>query len=113
MNYYTKQKNHAAKVTVLSIALIGAFVAYDFFIASATTPLSAQTQTSSREQLLSVFDRIDALKIDTSIVSDQTFLSLEDFSVEPTPQQIGKANPFAQSSAAPVAPKTTAKKTGR
>lgn len=45
--------------------------------------------------VLSLLNRINSLKIDTSIFSSLIYQSLVDFSVEIPPQNVGRPNPFA------------------
>ncbi len=59
----------------------------------ATSPEHSEVEAVTVD-LLTLLLSLKTLEIDTSIFSDDRFKSLTDFSVEVTPQPIGRANPF-------------------
>ncbi|MEK7606351.1 MAG: hypothetical protein AAB458_02040 [Patescibacteria group bacterium] len=45
--------------------------------------------------LLAILEELRTINLDTSILQDTTFLTLEDFSVTLTAEPVGRPNPFA------------------
>ena len=62
---------------------------YDEF-ASENSDIELQTQ-----KILSDTNKINELKIDTTIFDDQSFMSLRDYGISITDVQPGRSNPFA------------------
>ncbi len=100
---YTLSKTKIALcVIVLSVALIG----YDQFSHKASAQ-DIQAPAANTESL-SLVNKIESIKLDTSIIKGAVFNSLEDFSEEIKPEPIGRLNPFAPING--VSPRTS---TGR
>ncbi|MBX4197814.1 hypothetical protein KW782_00570 [Candidatus Parcubacteria bacterium] len=82
------------KVSLIVLFLVGVCIGYDqLFVNRVTaqeTPLSALTVES-----LSIINKIEALKLDNSILNDEAFMSLEDYSVLIEKEPVGRPNPFA------------------
>jgi hypothetical protein len=99
---YTLSKT---KIALCALALSVMFIAYDHFVHQA----SAQNEEASatvQVDSISIVNRVQALKLDKSILDDEVFNSLEDFSQELTPEDIGRSNPFAPLSGAANSPRT-------
>lgn len=45
--------------------------------------------------LIALLAELKSIDLDTSILQNQTFLTLQDFSVSLSPEPVGRANPFA------------------
>lgn len=50
---------------------------------------------SEKENLLKVLTSLKSIKLDTSFFENKVFQSLVDFSVELTPEESGRPNPFS------------------
>lgn len=54
----------------------------------------SETETASQD-ILSLVDKMSRMSIDSSVFSSQLFVKLIDFSAIPTPEAVGRPNPFA------------------
>ena len=94
----------SSKKTVITIIIIVAISLIAYFYYQGMTPVSSvsleTTQATTDAQVagsrvLGLLNQIRSLKIDTSVLQDQVYMSLKDYSV-PIPQEnVGRQNPFA------------------
>ena len=87
---YTLSKT---KITLCALALAGMLIAYDHVVHRASAQ-DAQVPSVEVESI-SIVNKIEAIKLDTSILTDDSYNSLVDFSQELTPESVGRPNPFA------------------
>ena len=88
--------------TLALIAILAAvsFFAYDFFNQSAFAQSDLTVTTNQSTSLIdpaseALLNKIESIKLDTSIFNNPVFLSLNDYT-NPLPQESsGRANPFA------------------
>ena len=86
---------------VLALGLC--YLYYNNSIGTSTTSLVSQNETTRANsgaivvgaEIISLLDRLDAIKLDTSLFSEATFQSLKDFSIVLRSQAVGRPNPFA------------------
>ncbi len=92
-------KNIAMVLVVLSLAFLGYYV----FIQKDTSSLALEGNAVSQELFANVQkygerrNQLDQIKLDTSIFSDELFLSLKGYPREIPDQTIGRKNPFDKS----------------
>lgn len=94
---------HINKNVLLIIALI-VVVGIGFYMFTGSKPDEALTTTTGGlvgepvvgQELVIELNRLEALKnVDSGFLTNPTFSSLEDFTVEVPPQPLGRENPFA------------------
>lgn len=86
-------------LVVIAVIVLGV-VAYYGFSASgggSTALLSSDAQAPSTEsqQLLVILANLKTIQLDPSVFSDPVFLSLTDFGVVISQEDVGRRNPFA------------------
>jgi hypothetical protein len=86
---YTLSKT---KIALCALVLSGVLVGYDHFVHQAS---AQNTAPSAATESLSIVNKIEALKLDTTILTDSVFTSLQDFSQNIEPEPVGRPNPFA------------------
>ena len=83
--------------TIAIVVLV--FVLVYFYVSGGSPSSSTLTQGSGDGAIgsseLSLLNQVNSLKIDTTLFSDPAFLSLQDYSVAITPENVGRPNPFA------------------
>ncbi len=96
---YTLSKT---KITLCALALSAILIGYNHF----TNQASAQNDaaTSPESESLTIVNKIMSLKLDTSLLEDDVFNSLVDFSQSIDAEPVGRPNPFVPSNA--PAPRT-------
>jgi hypothetical protein len=87
---YTLSKT---KITLCALALAGMLIGYDHIVHRVSAQ-DAQIPSAGVESI-SIINKIEAIKLDTSLLNDDAFNSLVDFSQELTPESVGRPNPFA------------------
>lgn len=87
----------------MAIVAVLALIYFGFSSLSASPSLSstdASTSSPISQNLLVTLTNLRTIKLDGSIFSDPTFVSLTDFGVViPPPPSVGRTNPFAPASA--------------
>jgi hypothetical protein len=59
-----------------------------------TTSQSSAGENADGTQVLALLNRLQAIKLDGKIFTDPNFLSLQDWSVSITAQEVGRVNPY-------------------
>lgn len=79
-----------------ALVAVALFVYWTYF-GSSSAPLLSQTNAASpvSKQLLLTLSNLHTLKLDQSVFTDPTFVSLNDFGVQIPPQSVGRGDPFA------------------
>ena len=62
------------------------------------TPVQVSGTSPDGAQVLALLSRLQSIQLDGSIFQNQNFASLQDWSVSIAPQQVGRTNPYLQSS---------------
>lgn len=94
---------------IIVIILIVAAVVYFYFEGGTTAYTGSLLQGVSSDAgsvgsaELSLLDQLQSLKIDTTLFTTPAYATLQDYSVSIPTQNVGRANPFAPFSGAPVA----------
>jgi len=96
-----KDKSSMKSWIMIAGIILVALVAYYFFFANA--PLSTDAGTLQAQsggnvvgaQVLTLLNQIQSLRINTTLFKSAAFQSLQDYSVQVPPQNIGRPNPFA------------------
>lgn len=87
------------KNIIIGLTLIVAvFVVYRFFAGdqeAALTSTAPITATAAEGDLLSLLLELRSITLSTDLLEDPTFLTLQDFTVDLTPEPVGRRNPFA------------------
>lgn len=99
----------------LVVAVVG-FLGYYVWNSQGATPLLSDSTAGTSpgsQQILQTLGRLHTIKLDPSIFTDPTFVSLSDFGVTIPPQQAGRRNPFAPLGSAGAAVQTPAKPAGQ
>ena len=92
------QKKSAAVPIIILVAILGV-IGY-FYISGRGDDGSLLKVAAKRsdeiigKDLLAALNRLNAIKLDSSLLRDPVFASLQDFSVEIVPQAVGRNNPF-------------------
>ena len=86
-------------IIVLVIAGVG-FFGYNYLTrTNAPTDLLVQQNSGDTSKMgaevLSALNQLKTLRLDSSVFSDKTFLSLRDFSQSLNPEPVGRINPFS------------------
>jgi hypothetical protein len=78
------------------IVFVGIVVYLNFFSGTPAGELLASTEQASpaSQDILVILSNLHTIKLDNSIFSDPTFLSLTNFGVELPPENVGRRNPF-------------------
>lgn len=89
-HHYTLSKT---KIFLSALLIVGTLVAYDHMVHR----VSAQNEDESdaASEALQIVNTIEAINLDTSVVTNDVFTSLEDFSREIEAESVGRPNPFA------------------
>lgn len=94
-----KRKSHAKVIVISSIIAFLGLLAYENFAypVSAAEPLVATEGNTGviDKNAMAALDRIDRIKLDSTIFQNRAFRSLQDIAVVLTPQEVGRPNPFA------------------
>ena len=89
----------------VGLLLVLAFAWYGLSGGSTSTPTLTTTGGSGNaadKNLVSILLALRAVKLDATILSDQSFLSLRDFSTQIVPEPVGRQDPFAPLTVAPA-----------
>jgi len=109
MSFITQHK--LIVIVAVLLALVGGWYFLSGSPASApsltTTPVAGATSPAD-QNLVSTLLALRAVKLDGTIFSDPSFLSLKDFSTQIVPEPVGRPDPFAPLS---VSPSTSASST--
>jgi len=93
-----KEKGKNKKTIILVIILLVLiFIGYKFFW-NTDSAASDETAVIDNEVVLkfvAMLEEIKALKLDVSFFASPIFTSLKDYTVEISPQPVGRKNPFA------------------
>lgn len=94
--------NKKNKVIIVITLLIAAFVVFVYFknnsIDSSGSSIVAEQKVAEfagAREILSLLNRMSTVKLDDSIFSDKSFISLNDTTVVLVSQPVGRNNPFA------------------
>lgn len=96
---FTFIKQNKLFVIVAILFVLG--VSYYAFSSSGSGPASTLTTSgnddvsAASQQLLVVLANLRTIRLDDSIFKDQVFLSLTDYGVVISPENVGRRNPFA------------------
>ncbi|MCX6719365.1 MAG: hypothetical protein NTZ38_03265 [Candidatus Taylorbacteria bacterium] len=85
---------------VVAILIVVAVIVYYAFFSGSSVGDSATLQEQSDEDIvgietLSLLNQIQSLRIDKSVFQSAAYQSLEDYTVQIPPVNIGRPNPFA------------------
>ena len=87
------------KILIAVGILLVIFVAYRMFFAKEPeAPLSSETVgdlPAEEGDLLSLLLQLKSITLSDELLTDATFVTLQDFTVELAPEPIGRRNPFA------------------
>lgn len=87
------------KILIALGILIVVFVAYRMFFAKAPeAPLSSETPSGLPAEdgdLLSLLLQLKSITLSSDLLTDPTFVTLQDFTVKLVPEPVGRRNPFA------------------
>jgi hypothetical protein len=97
-------QNTIVRITIAGMLLAG-FVWYSFLREDAQPLLNTQdlTQASVDSDVVGGLLQLRAVSLSGTIFTDPAFQSLQDFGSEIIPEPVGRPNPFAPLSSAPVA----------
>ncbi|MSR71376.1 MAG: hypothetical protein EXS50_01730 [Candidatus Taylorbacteria bacterium] len=93
----TQQKSMLLPVIIL-VVVLGTIIY--FYISSQGNDAALVKATASANEevvgkdLLIALNRLNAIKLDDSLLKDKVFVSLQDFTVAILPQPVGRDNPF-------------------
>lgn len=93
-SFTTQNKLLAGGVSIVVLGLLY----YFFFMSTPSQPmlsLSNADDSPVTQSLLVMLSNLHTIKLDGSIFTDPTFISLTDFGVLIPPQSVGRHNPFA------------------
>ncbi len=80
------------------LAIIAIFIAavfsYNSFFSSDTVPASSQASIPVGDDLLKIFEELQRVTLDRSVLSSPGFLLLADFTTSIPQQTTGRPNPF-------------------
>ncbi len=117
MRYYHKTQNHAVTLVAIGLTVVVGFIAFDYMngnrAGAQNTPLVSDTPAGVTKAIIEVeqealLKKIEAIKLDGSILKDQAFLSLHDWTAPLGEEEVGKVNPFAPlGGVRPATPNTT------
>ena len=115
--YRDRKTNHARTVLITSLLIVAAFVVLTFFktgkvsaddpITSVTTSVGDQNQSLLSPEQARLINQINTLKLDSSIFTNSTFLSLVDNTTDLGFIAAGRPNPFAPVGAVVTTPTPT------
>lgn len=104
MNKTISSKKNIIVAVLVVLVLVTGYFYFSGGTPSSDTGLLEVAQTSEATvvaaRVLSLLNQIKSLNIDTSIFSDPAYQTLRDYSVVISPQNVGRANPFAPLSGA-------------
>lgn len=87
------------KILIALVILVAVFAVYRiFFDREPEAPLSSETVSqlpSEDGDLLSLLIQLKSLTLSDALLTDPTFVTLQDFTVELAPEPVGRRNPFA------------------
>lgn len=63
--------------------------------------LLVESQGGAGQEVVDTLRQLDAVKLDGTLLSNQAFASLQDFSTQIIPEPVGRPNPFAPLSVSP------------
>lgn len=63
------------------------------------TDIALSAGAQAGREFLRLLQELDSIKLEPDILADPSFMSLQDFRVEPAPQPVGRQNPFAPAGA--------------
>jgi hypothetical protein len=118
---------HKGKVAILVLALLALAFSYDYVTHNvlaqdaASAPKNGaagviadgiESESVIDKASMALLERIESISFNKAVLTDPAFLSLEDRTVELTPEPAGRSNPFAPlgSAQAPVTTKTPARR---
>lgn len=87
----------------LGVAVLIALVYFFFLRPTDTGPAlttegtgGAMTESAAADrEFLLLLQQLEGIKLDASILNDPAFRTLQNFRIEPSPQPVGRTNPFA------------------
>lgn len=83
--------------TIVIVVLL--FLLVYFYMSGSSTPtgtlIAGSPYGAVGSSELALLNQVRSLKIDTTLFNDPAFRSLVDYSVEITPENVGRPNPFA------------------
>lgn len=85
---------------IVVVVIVVAFIGYSLFFTGNTdnlAPLSPQdtSQNQTGNDLFVIFAELSALNLDSAVLRNPVFISLQDFSREIPSEPSGRVNPFA------------------
>lgn len=87
-------KENKIIISVVAIFILGMFL-YKLLFKPADVLIDPGLSASViGDELLDTYKRLEAVNLDQSLFSSPGFLSLEDFSIDVSPQPSGRPNPF-------------------
>lgn len=91
MDFLKKNKTTIGGIVVLALAVYVYFI----YFGGSTAPLTASSPDSISGDLLVTLGSLHTIKLDNTIFTDPTFVSLSDFGVTLPMLPAGRRNPFA------------------
>jgi hypothetical protein len=94
-------KSEAKNIIIFIVLLVGIFFSYKYFFAGSSsnetitvTGASGSAGEAVGDDILPVLLAIKNIRLDKNFFNDSSFDSLTNFSVELTPEEAGRDNPF-------------------
>jgi flagellar basal body-associated protein FliL len=95
-------KSSKKTAIIIIVIIIVALIAYFYY--EGNTPVSnssLETTVATNEaqavgvRVLTLLNQIKSLKVDTDLFKDASYLTLQDYSVQIPPENVGRSDPFA------------------
>jgi len=88
------------KIFIALLVAVLVFIGFQFFAGNSspdglTSQPVAGIVPEEGGDLISLLLELKSIKLDTSILQNPVFLTLQDFSIELSPEPVGRPNPFA------------------
>lgn len=97
MNLESLHISRTVAVIIFLVVVVGAAVAYTVMQdpnADATVTVEGAGTTASEANFITLASELDAIRFDTTILSDPRFLSLQNINTAITPEPVGREDPF-------------------
>jgi hypothetical protein len=87
-------KNHGSTVFAIIIFLVAVGIYHFIFSANQTLTTEGETSTNIGNDVIDLYQKIGAVKLDQHLFSTASYRALTDFSVTIPLQPLGRHNPF-------------------
>lgn len=86
-------------LVIIAVIFVGAVVYYGFLSGGRSSPAllssDAQAPSADSQQLLVILANLKTIQLDPSVFTDPVYVSLTDFGVVISKEDVGRRNPFA------------------